>query len=410
MESDIVPSSHSTAQRYGAIDGIRGWMSFVVLLHHCYLFLVLTALRYDSPWLHFVTAGHFAVLVFFVLSGFALSVGFLQTADAAVLKHLALRRYPRLAVPMLASCVLAYGLMKFGLMANSKAAILTNDPAWLGSFYNFEPSFLRMLRFAGLDAFVRYSAAETYNPNLWTMSTELIGSFVVFASLLLSPPRLIAAVQILLGAVFLYLVSWYFCFACGTLLAVFALSDWRARARRVRWWGVSPLAALSLLASVAAVAYITFRPPPAVLERLHLDSESVEMTAAAVFVFGCLNVDIVRKLFESRLSQFMGRISFPLYLVQIPLICSFSSLLYLAFVERHWPLFEACAVTIAFTIALALLVSIFFLPIERAAIRTARSFSVRLLRGSNPVPADADPVGCSGERGDHATPKTPSTA
>ena len=381
-------SNHPQA-RHIAVDGIRGWMSFIVLLHHCYLFVVLPTLHYDAPWLRFATAGHFAVLVFFVLSGFVLSIGFIENGNAAVLRHLALRRYPRLAIPILASCFFAYLLMKAGFMASPSVAAITNDASWLGSFYTFDPSFVGMLRFAGFDAFFRYPMA-TYNPNLWTMSFELIGSYVVFSALLLVPRRLAVATQMLLAGIFYCLDSYYFCFACGVLLALFSASSARDRSGWRQVLEAPRRVIVSLAAIGATLVYITFPPAiPAWLSAV-FDYERAMMLAAFAFVFGCLNANLARRAFESAISQFMGKISFPLYLVQIPVICSFSSLVFLKLTDRQWLPDHKAIATIAFTVACSLLFAIVMLPIERASIRFARAFSRWLLPGANPVPSDIE--------------------
>jgi hypothetical protein len=45
-----------------------------------------------------------------------------------------------------------------------------------------------------------------------------------------------------------------------------------------------------------------------------------------------------RQLFSSATSRFLGKISFPLYLVQIPLICSYSSFLFLRLSAHGLPI------------------------------------------------------------------------
>ncbi|KAB2654281.1 MAG: acyltransferase, partial [Verrucomicrobia bacterium] len=85
---------HSPNRRLGGLEALRGMGAFVVLLHHCGLaFLPFVYFGNPAPrhfageaWIHatplaLFVAGHFAVVVFFVLSAFVLSLGFLG-ADA----------------------------------------------------------------------------------------------------------------------------------------------------------------------------------------------------------------------------------------------------------------------------------------------------------------------------------------
>lgn len=365
--------------RYTSIDGIRGWMSFIVLLHHCYLFMVFPITGYDSPWMRLATSGHFAVLVFFVLSGFVLSIAFLEKGDPALIWHLALRRYFRLVIPIFFSCVLAYGLMKTGLMANVPVAQITQDTTWLPTFYRFDPSLIGLFKFSLFDVFVQYPPLGTYNSNLWTMSAELIGSFIVFGSLLILPRRFLLMPQIVLTIVFFYLNSNFFCFSCGVLLAYFAASmshhPIQSEKRLAMTLGVT---LASIAAVIVSVGSMTLRPTLPNVVVTHIGSESVSMMVAVMFVFGCINTPFIRAFFESRISKFMGDISFPLYLVQIPIICSVSSLFFLKLTAKQISPVVACGWTVLFTVVTVLLVAMAFLPIERAAIALSRRFSIWL--------------------------------
>ncbi len=87
--------SQSNKSRVIFLDGIRGWASFAVLLSHtivCFLALSTPQLKFDKErlsadilnrdylsitlgiFIRFIIDGHLSVLIFFVLSGYALSV------------------------------------------------------------------------------------------------------------------------------------------------------------------------------------------------------------------------------------------------------------------------------------------------------------------------------------------------
>jgi hypothetical protein len=64
----------SSAARVVFLDGVRGWASLMVVLSHLLpCFLAITTPAYRHWYLTFVSDGNFAVYIFFVLSGFALS-------------------------------------------------------------------------------------------------------------------------------------------------------------------------------------------------------------------------------------------------------------------------------------------------------------------------------------------------
>lgn len=63
------------ASRLHGLDGIRGLAALFVVLHHCWLLSFPGYPRDTGPWwLGWLIYGHFAVVVFIVLSGFSLSI------------------------------------------------------------------------------------------------------------------------------------------------------------------------------------------------------------------------------------------------------------------------------------------------------------------------------------------------
>src|ERR1019366_7324910 len=110
-------SPTASTSRLVFLDGVRGWASLMVVFSHLLpCFLAITTPFYRHSYLTFLCDGTLAVYIFFVLSGFALSIRFLQTGDARIPVELALRRYPRLTLPIFASCAIAFVLMKSHLL------------------------------------------------------------------------------------------------------------------------------------------------------------------------------------------------------------------------------------------------------------------------------------------------------
>ena len=80
------------------LDGLRGWAAVVVLLHHVFIDgLPANALMADrSLWAKvFFLNGTLAVSVFFVISGFSLSIRYLETGNGSGLGRIAAGRYLR---------------------------------------------------------------------------------------------------------------------------------------------------------------------------------------------------------------------------------------------------------------------------------------------------------------------------
>ena len=107
------------------LDGIRGWAAIAVIAQHLaatssWRFPVVTELPY------FLRDGDSALLVFFILSGDALSAKFLATHDLDVVRKLALTRYFRLGGMIVVSCARRLSLMTFGLAPHREAAAAVN--------------------------------------------------------------------------------------------------------------------------------------------------------------------------------------------------------------------------------------------------------------------------------------------
>ncbi len=131
------------------------------------------------PPLSILTAGHFAVCLFFVLSGFVLSVRMLgqPRQDKAVVAAI-IKRPIRLLGLTIFSVLLGALVWSLGLLYHREAAEIAGSQAWFLQFWQGEFSGSELLR-----KLVTGRAGAEYNPPLWTIKIELIGSMMVFFAL-----------------------------------------------------------------------------------------------------------------------------------------------------------------------------------------------------------------------------------
>ena len=87
-------------------------------------------------------------------------------------------RYVRLAIPILAICSITYLLLMLNVIPPSG-----ERPYPLDFFGTFTPSVAGLFEFSLVGAFVSQSNVENYDPPLWTMFYEFLGSFMVFATI-----------------------------------------------------------------------------------------------------------------------------------------------------------------------------------------------------------------------------------
>ncbi len=342
------------AKRFRFLDGLRGWAAFAVLIYHIFIDgLPANAAMADRMlWSKaFVLNGTLAVCIFFVVSGFSLSIRYLETGEARGLTRIAAGRYLRLAIPIFAICAVSYGLIASGVIA-----LANLRPAPLDAFLDFVPTLGGLFSFSLFNVFFAYSSAETYDPPLWTMSYEFFGSFLVFAILAIVrtwPPRAVA-----FGLLFLALTLWqsYFALFVGGIL----MAD--LFVRRDRWPAAGRYGAT--LCACGIILGLSLGPW----------FNAVYIATAMLLVGGVVFCPPIRRLFENRLAAFLGWISFPLYLVQAPVIYAFSlsGLHYLstfgvADSTARWMVGAA-------TIPVAIVCAVAFCPINDLAVKLSRNF------------------------------------
>jgi peptidoglycan/LPS O-acetylase OafA/YrhL len=318
----------------------------------------------------FLWDGHTAVTLFFVLSGFVLSLGYCQNRSSTALGCAATRRYPRLMLPVLASVLLAHLLLVAGLMYSQEAVRLMNEAQglragvkgspghtnnWLGAYYGFAPDLRAALR-EGL--FSPFRTTVRYNFVLWTMPIELVGSFLVYCFLALFGG--------LRGRWLLYAVCCAFLLADGhelylDFLIGVGLCDVWVRSRETL--SLSLTAALVLI--TAAVFLVPWKP----------------LVAGVIVGTTAFSPRLQRSLGAGWL-MFLGRVSFGLYLVHMPVLCSLGCALYVAGVSvLHWPHSAAGLVASCATLAGSLLVAwAFFHAIDRPTIALTRWLEECLFR------------------------------
>ena len=171
---------------------------------------------FNYPPLSAFTAGHFAVCLFFVLSGYVLSYRFIGQANQTIpLLSAIIKRPVRLAGVLLFSLFCAGLLLQFNFLEHSAVATARGSGPWLNGFWTEAFSWSQL----AFDI-AKGSAGAEYNPPLWTLKIELIGSFLVFGLLfVLNRFSYVVRLAILLFMLVVTYGSYYDGFIWGMLLA-----------------------------------------------------------------------------------------------------------------------------------------------------------------------------------------------
>jgi peptidoglycan/LPS O-acetylase OafA/YrhL len=367
------------AERLFELDGLRGWASLSVLLFHifCEIFGTLApGFRGIIP-VAFMN-GHLAVAVFFVLSGEALSIPYWKSRSRGYVVRQIAKRYPRLTIPIFFSCFIVFLLWKGGLVFSGQAAPAAN---WLSDL-RFIPSLSGLFDYSFFEV---YGPATThsYNPVLWTMRIEIFGSFIVFGILLLDSIFEIGAIEfvVFILAISLAVEPGFVCILYGLIFGRLHTLGFFIWCRKATW--IQPVSWVMLGAALlfgASTQREFWVQGAGVLSFMQAASKYVVAGITIVFFVHC-NFAVTRFL-RSAISRFLGKISFPLYLVQFSVLISVTSGA-IVFANTHGGLnWFSISIISALTIITSLAASVIFLQIERITHSICNSIGRMVSAGS----------------------------
>lgn len=366
------------------LNGLRGVAAMFVVVTHCQQFFFaysstqLSAYFQDFPFpfaqigVSFFEAfydGSFSIMVFWVLSGVVLSIKYFEMLPRFEQNDLreylffsALKRYFRLLVPVLLSVIIGYLLLRNDLLFTQQ--ISQNYPEeyaeWLKTFFPFDADILLALKSAFADTFINYSRNTSYNPVLWTMEKEYIGSLLLFASLAIfgheSRRRVIYLIFLL--AFILAKLSWLSAFVCGILISDYYL-QYKEKGTDFLGQGSSVLVKkiihsfqqLPILIGFFIVLIILIGMP-------NYKGVMNLVLASALIVVSLISLPLSNFLSGKQL-QWLGKISFGVYLSHFLLIASFSSFVYLQIIHDWGYVISAIVVSIM-TLVLSLVSGLIF--------------------------------------------------
>ena len=318
--------------RLRSLDGLRGVAAVVVLVHHALLTVPSLAAAYypsagpaagqpllwlwtSSP-LHLLWAGGEAVLLFFVLSGTVLTLPALRNPAFSWAAYYP-RRLVRLYVPVLVAIALA--MVTIELLPRDSGANLGPWMAARPDGYSLEGLLRDLLLIDGVSRVV--------SP-LWSLQWEVMFSlllpiFVGFAMFVVRAPVAAAAMVtalVLLGSTFQEPIYFYLgTFAIGSLLAAVG-PHVEAAAERVNgsrragtFW--TAFLVVAVLATTSHWFTSPFGGGPASPAPGFLSVVGVTMLVLAAWFCPAL-----RGPLEGPVAQWLGRVSFSLYLVHEPII------------------------------------------------------------------------------------------
>jgi peptidoglycan/LPS O-acetylase OafA/YrhL len=332
------PSS-AGGKKLAELESLRGIAAVVVLFHHFLLNFAPHLHGRDFPDdpialvrtpLFALINGSAAVAVFFVLSGFVLTYRAMQKRDWIQLIVGAAKRWPRLVLLVSTVNILSGIFLALGLYVHQ-------DRGWLNQEnYAGATEFMRgisVLRYALREGmFVTFVHGDaSLNAAIWTMHYELFGSFAAYATALamlitknFRRAMLIGGASLVLTAMFTGEGGIYFStLVAGVLIARIYIERPSVLALNSAWGslGVSGVAMLAVVLCgydgySKPSGFYSFMAPykSAEIEQL------VHGTAAVLILSLVLYWNPLRRVLVGRFARILGRLSFPIYLVHLPIL------------------------------------------------------------------------------------------
>ncbi|MDP1801223.1 MAG: acyltransferase [Bacteroidota bacterium] len=370
------------------LEGLRGIAALIVVFHHLVL-LFYPALNYGNSFnttintiavspLNIFYNGDFAVCLFFVLSGYVLSYKYILTNDPHILAGYAIKRYFRLMPLIAISVIVIFLFNRLNCFHTQKLNDDLHLGDWLTTMFNGDPSLVAMLKniFYGIFLF----GDNSYNPVVWSMGIEFIGSMLLFGFLLFNhklKPKWILFVIVLLLA--LYLKRYYYIsFLLGYALCYFDQKElFRVRSIILKF--------ILLLAGIMCASY------PADWQHWNtsiyafMTFEGLDLFSFYhVFGSGILLMLITqhqasKQFFSLKPVLFLGKISFPMYLFHLIVLILVTPHVFSWFILTFN--YNVCVlICIAICLPLILLVSYFSeIIIDKPALKLANKIEAWFL-------------------------------
>jgi peptidoglycan/LPS O-acetylase OafA/YrhL len=369
--------STNTNHRYKQLDSLRGIAALTVFIGHSIGTIVnLDLLNKITPTpLSIFYNGYAAVMFFFVLSGFVLSLPFMNNERPLSLTAFYIKRifriYPAFIVAILLSVLLKEFVYDRHAMASSVLWFKqywawdwnkTNLKEILRTFLLIGPSFKTQL----------------IDPPIWSLVVEMKMSILLpFFILIVS--RCGVIINIGLFLVISYVAYRYTglqisVFYWGVLLAKYQL---HLRSELKKWPAIALVSVIliSLLLYNTGLEFLSFHSKPYYI----IFSNYLPAIGSCIIIISVLASKRLSSIFQHKTGVFLGSISYSFYLMHFPVLIAVTTLMINRFAYS-----VQIAVGLAFllTIAIAWLMMLFIeRPFQRIASRLVKKY--RILNACN---------------------------
>lgn len=298
------------------LDSLKGFGAYIVLFSHYYLafnienYNLLLFHRF-SPFSILVN-GNWAVCLFIMLSSFSI-IYRLENNKVEYLKNVIIKRYFRLAIPIVFILVIIYMMSLIDLFYNSEVSYLVKSN-WLANFYNHK---IGLYDFVKECVYVVINGKSELDPPLWMINYIFFGTFltllvsVVIKDILIKKKILILFIL----AFYLYNISVYYsCIVLGYILYC------------IHSQNIINGGKISIYINLLSFLGFILLP---------LCIHTPLSNSVSAFLFLCIVIRNIKiqQLLSGNCTVFLGKISYQLYLIHWPVLCSVSCFAFIKFLD-----------------------------------------------------------------------------
>ena len=318
-------------KRISWLDGLRGFACLMIFLHH---FMVgffpssyygsIVGSHGNCGWdtclsqhpISVIINGNFWVCVFCLLSGLVQSYKIFNLENVDIVSSDMVKRYFRLSLPVFFVSLVVYFLMRGELFFNANLSDDVGSP-WLATYYLdkvpiravFETSFVS----------VWLNGDSTFSNAFWMLTIIFFGSYLTYILALIAKGKdsRIVILLSLVALLFYQKNNYYICFVGGVIIAYFLAygnNDYKYKT----FFGV-----ISLIIGMFLGGYPSGVAPTNIYRYFqHFSLDIIHVFGAILFVLGICNLRLITKFLEKKSLLWLGKISFGVFLVHIPIIFS----------------------------------------------------------------------------------------
>lgn len=309
----------------------------------------------NSRFFHLFFASHEAVIMFFVLSGFVLSLPALNGKNQTY-SHFIVRRIARIYIPYLVTIIAAVILKE-----NFSKGGIDGLTDWFNRLWNVPFSWgllwEHILLIGGFNT-------DAYNPVIWTLAHEMRIS-IIFPFIMILVLRLNWRYSLGIGFLFSCIGSIlhmkfglnrvdYTYFLSIHYIFMFIIGATLAKQRDILIGGFTKISKINkvlfLIVGLLSYTYSSwFFPNIAIIHNRALEEWATSF-GVAILIIVALGSASISKILKGKVLQFLGKISYSLYLIHFMVLFTIVNVFY-----RVLPLWSMWLMTIVLSTALATL-------------------------------------------------------